>query len=74
MTATRLTEKQLTALTWIAGGATGGATATAMGISLTAVNGLLYQVRLRLGAENTTHAVALAYQRGYLAVDQPAVS
>lgn len=67
----KLSEQQLTALTWAAGGVTAEYGARQMRISLTAFNGLLFEARRKLDAANTTHAVALAYQQGYLTINGP---
>jgi len=67
---TQLSDLQLSVLCWVAGGATGKEIAAALGTSLTAVNNSLFEARLKLGARNTTHAVAIAYQRGILTIEQ----
>lgn len=62
-----LTDRQVDCLYWLAGGKTIAETARILGISAHTVREHLRAVTARLGAVNTTHAVALACQFGIVA-------
>jgi DNA-binding CsgD family transcriptional regulator len=62
-----LTDRQVDCLYWLAGGKTIAETAQILGISAHTVREHLRAVTARLGAVNTTHAVALACQFGIVA-------
>ncbi len=62
-----LTDRQVDCLYWLAGGKTIAETAAILDISAHTVREHLRAVTARLGAVNTTHAVALACQFGIIA-------
>lgn len=63
----RLTEPERDALVCAAEGLTGSEAAKRMGVSIDTGRDRLYRARLRLGARNTAHAVALALREGLIA-------
>jgi DNA-binding CsgD family transcriptional regulator len=66
-----LTDRQVDCLTWLASGKTIAETAVILEISAHTVREHLRAVSARLGAVNTTHAVALACQFGIVAPQRP---
>ena len=61
-----LSARQVAVLGCVARGLTGRETARELGIARATVRGHLVQVRARLGARSTCHAVALALRQGWL--------
>ena len=60
------TARRLEALRHMADGCTVRGTARAMGVTANTVKTLLRLARAALGADSTTHAVAVAFRRGLL--------
>lgn len=61
-----LSERELEALFWTANGRQPDEIATLMSISRKRVNNILYEIRQKLQAHTTAHAVAVALHRGYI--------
>lgn len=66
----KLTERETEVLFWLANGKQPDEIATILQISRKRVNNVMYEVRLKLKAKSTAHAVALCLSRGYLELDQ----
>ncbi len=66
----KLTERETEVLFWLANGKQPEEIATILQITRKRVNNVMYEVRTKLQAKSTAHAVALCLSRGYLKLDQ----
>ncbi len=64
------TDREIEALFWMANGKEPSEIAIIMGISSKRVNNIMYDVRSKLNAHTTSHAVAIGIKRGYITPDQ----
>lgn len=70
MAVTDLTDREVEVVFWVANGKEPSEIAVILGISRQRVNNVLYEVRGKLQAQTTAHAVAIALRREYIKLDQ----